>query len=945
MDAFLKQVASHYFGTGTMAHTCFVFPNRRSLVFFRKYLSDEVREKGGGRPMMVPPLLTINDFFYKACRMEVTDKLRLLLELYAVYQELNPSAESLDEFLFWGDMMLGDFDDLDKYLVDARRLLQNVSDFKAIQDSYDYLSEAQRGAIEQFLSHFRDGKSEIVTRFAQLWNLLLPLYQQYKTRLREKGMAYEGMVYRDIAGSLQDGTSVRDLLSGVFPEVEQYVFVGLNALNECERTLLRRMRDARLAQFIWDYVSPQIQDPANKASFFMRRNVEEFPQAFPLDAAGLKKPEITVISVPSSVGQAKLAPYILGQIAAQDGVADPMETAFVLPDEGLLLPLLNSVPPEWDSVNVTMGYPMSGSALFTLLQSLGQMQLKLRQQPDGWYFYHRQIQEVFTSGLFRELLTEEEAQVVDRVKRAARYYVAQADLQGGPLLDLLFQPVVTENEASARQNHRTEAYLADIVAFIGRSLAAKGDMLLELDFAKRCHTQLNILRDIDLDVSPATHIRMLERLLEGISVPFQGEPLKGLQVMGPLETRALDFSNLVILSANEGMFPRRSTRSSFIPPELRKGFGLPTYEYQDAVWAYYFYRMIQRPQRIWLLYDSRTEGLKSGEESRYIKQLEYHFQLPMKRLTAAAALYPIQPIGSIPKTEEAVRKIREGKLSASTLQDYLACPAKFYYRVVEGLRPEDEVAESLDAGMLGNVFHHVMQKLYDGKTLVSGADIAEMLRDKARLRTLIRTEILQEMRSLEVTGRNLVLEEILLDYVQGMLRHDASLLSKEGSPGFRIIGLEDPREINFEGFRIKGYVDRMDSYRPGEVRIVDYKTGKVEDADVDISDENAAAVVEKLFGPVNKGRPKIALQLFVYDLFAHADRQFQGQTLVNAIYSTTRLYTGQMPEVSESREFSRLVAERLKEVLSQMTDLSVPFHRTEEISTCEKCDFKTICGR
>lgn len=939
MISFLQQVAAHYFQGGDIEQTCFLFPNRRSLVFFKKYLADLVR--GGNRPLMVPPLYTVNDFFYRLNHVDVTDKLRLLLELYDVYKKLNPTAEPLDEFIFWGDVMLADFDDIDKYLVNAEALLQNVKDFKALQDGMEYLSENQRQAIDHFLSHFRDvkDKDNIKIKFLKLWNLLFPVYRDFNNALKGKGLAYEGMVYRGLARQLQDVKPVVDILSNEFPEVQRYVFVGLNALNECERLLLKRMRDAGVAEFVWDYVSPEIKDPANKSSLFMRRNVEDFPQAFPLE--GVSRPEITVVSVPSSVGQAKLAPQILADITG-----DPVETAFVLPDESLLLPLLNSLPPERDSVNVTMGYPMAGSATYTLLMTLGQMQLKMRKKADGWYFYHREVREVFSSGLVKKLASEEEAAVIRQVKADAKYYIPLQDLQGGPLLELLFRTVVTEpSAASPAQNHAMEQYLTEVVAYIGRNLSLKGDMLLELDFAKRCHTQLTLLQGTDLEVLPVTHLRILDRVLEGISVPFRGEPLQGLQIMGPLETRALDFRNLIILSANEGMFPRRSVSSSFIPPELRKGFGLPTYEFQDAVWAYYFYRMIQRPEKVWLLYDSRTEGLKSGEESRYIKQLEYSFGLPVKHKVASAELRPVAPEVSIPKTEADVAVIREKFLSASTLQSYLSCPAKFYYQVVQGLATEEEVAESLDAGMLGNVYHHVMQQLYGDKAIITPADLDAFLKDNARLRRMVRAEILKVMRSIEVTGRNLVLEEVILGHIRKTLEYDARLLKESGSKGFQIIGLEKKYTMERDGFKFKGFVDRMDSYLPGQVRIVDYKTGKVQDDDLLITDENAAGVVEKLFGPKNAARPKIALQLYLYDQFAQNDPSLRGARVINSIYSTGRLYTGPLPDCAASPEFMKLTEQHLSDMLAEMVDINIPFTRTTELKTCEYCDFKTICGR
>ena len=951
MNPFLKQVAAHYLAAPNMEGRCFIFPNRRSLVFFKKYLGDLLGTSGGG-PMLVPPLYTINDFFYKVADARVSDRLRLLLELYGCYSALNPQAEPLDEFLFWGEVLLADFDDVDKYLVDAEKLMQNVGDFKAIQDQFEYLSESQREAISHFLAHFRDasgqwrlnpGADDVKARFLRLWNLLFPLYESFNKALDAKGMAYEGKVYRTLAGRLKAGESVADILQAAFPEVSGFVFVGLNALNECERTVMARMRDARLAEFVWDYVSEEIRDKANKSSFFLKQNVLDFPQAFPVEAGG--RPEVTVISVPSSVGQTKLAEAILKEIPGQ--AQDAIETAFVLPDESLLLPLLNSIPPEYDNLNVTMGYPMTGSAVYALLSSLGPMQLKLRNTGGKWYFYHRELREVLSSGLLRPLFTEEEREIIRKVKAAAQYYVPVEDLQGGPLLQRLFQPVVRQTASpDAAQNHQVERYFSELLSFIGLQLAKTGD-LLELDFVARCHKQLNILQELDLEVLPATHLRLMDRALQGISVPFRGEPLQGLQVMGPLETRALDFRHLVILSANEGMFPRRSVSASFIPPELRKGFGLPTYEYQDAVWAYYFYRMIQRPEHVWLVYDNRTEGLKNGEESRYIKQLEYHFQWPLHRMAATASISTVEEEGAIAKTQEHVDKVRAGLLSASTLQSYLSCPAKFYYQVVEGLKVADEVAESLDASMLGNVFHHVMQKLYEpfllsgdvGKSLLTKADIEAMKEDTSRIRSLIRAEVLDQMHSIEVTGRNLVLENILQGYVEETLAHDIQLLQEAGSEGFTVIGLEQKMFCEINGFKFIGFIDRLDSYKPGEVRIVDYKTGKVEDNDILIDEANASQVVEQLFSP---DRPKIALQLFLYD---HMVSSSHCARLVNSIYSTARLYSQPLPDVPVCSEFSRLAMEGVIGLLNEITDLNVPFRRTEDAKTCEWCDFKGICGR
>ncbi len=947
MKAFLQQVAAHYFAED-ISGTVFIFPNRRSMAFFSKYLSAEVAARGTA-PLVAPRMMTVNDFFYHIYDADVTDRISLILELYEVYSRLNPKAEPLDEFVFWGDVILSDFDDVDKYLVDADGLFRNIEDLKEIQDEYSYLTENQREAIEKFISHFRDRSGRLAAdaaagenvkgRFLHIWNLMSPMYKEYRKCLKDKGLSYEGMVYRDLAERLKSGDSVADVLKPSFPDSTRFVFVGLNALNECEKTVLARMRDATLAEFVWDYVGDMVRHPLNKSSFFMKDNVKAFPQAFELEKVGT--PEVHVVSVPSSVGQAKLAPKILSECVP----GDPVETAFVLPDENLLLPLLNSLPEEVDSVNVTMGCPMKSGALYVLMDNIIQLQLRLREKDGKWYFYYRPLRAIFSSSIFRTLLSEEEKKIVRKIVSDAGYYVPCDALRGGELLDRIFTPVITSQEVSPEMNSALCEYLSAIVSYLGWRLRSKEDMLLELDYAKRYHMVLNVLGGVDVNVTPRTWISLLDSLLDGVSVPFNGEPLQGLQIMGPLETRALDFRNLVIFSANEGVFPRRSVSSSFIPPELRKGFGLPTYEYQDAVWAYYFYRLIQRSEKVWLVYDSRTEGMKSGEESRYIKQLQYHFNLPLIRETDAAELHeaPAQP--PIQKTREDIDKIRSGLLSASSLQSYLSCPAKFYYQWVKRLEAEDEVAESMDAGMIGNVFHKTMQELYSRAGLITGDDIQAMMDDKEGLKKIVRGKILEEMHSFEVSGRNLVLEEIILDYVSRALAHDKHLLDESGSGGFEIFGLEKHLYCDFEGFHFHGFLDRIDSYIPGKVRILDYKTGNVEDNDIDIRDENAADVVDKLFGPSNVGRPKIALQLFLYGLLAETLPELKGKDFVNSICSTRRLFAKPLKDCAQSPLFVSLVKERLKEMLAEMVDPDVPFSRTDEPKTCEYCDFKTICGR
>ena len=981
MTPFLKQVAEYYYSSGKMGQRCFIFPNRRSIAFFRKHLAEAVAADPEAFPMVLPSMLTVNDFFYKLCGAVPTDKVRLLLYLYRCYSGLNPKAEPLDEFVFWGDVILGDFNDVDKYLVDPRQLFTNIADYKLIQDDYSYLTETQRRAVENFVRHFSDSSGKLTVdlasddpavkeRFLRIWNILYPLYCGYRSLLEKEGLAYEGMVYRALSDRLGE-KSVQEVFMDVFPEDVDFVFVGLNTLNECEKTLLRKLRDAGRAEFCWDYSGEMIKDRQNRSSVFMRENVLEFPQVTSWDRAGLKVPQINVVSVSSSVGQAKRLPEIL------KGIRDVEDCAIVLPDENLLVPVLNSIPYHIEDINVTMGLPMKGSVLNSMMETASAIQMHMVFRRGKWHFYHKQVRDLFANALFRNAVDGPTEEIIRRVKSAAGYYIPQEDLCGTPLMDTFFRPVVKDPKSRDRTQLSSFAeYQKEVISAVAPAAATDPQLALELEFAKDYYKGINMLQDaLDcsgedpmMEVLPLTWVKLLGMLLGMSSVPFKGEPLKGLQIMGPLETRALDFSNLIIMSANEGVFPRRNVSSSFIPPELRKGFGLPTYEFQDAIWAYYFYRMISRAENVWMLVDSRTEGLKSGEESRYIKQLEYHFGVPLNRYVLRMGSMKTAQLPDIEKTQEDILKIKDMTLSATAVQNYLSCPAKFYYASIKNLDKEEEVAENLDAGMFGTVFHEVMRSLYTSgqamdpgfffdregnneKTLegrmdrITRAYIRSWLGRKDEVRAKVCALIERELNVMEISGRNLVVTDVIVRYVMKTLQSDLRLLEEQGKDSFEILGRELSVHGTFHGFRFKGFIDRLDAFGPDDVRVVDYKTGKVLDDDIFISEDNAAAIAEKIFEPDVKDRPKIAFQFYMYDLLVGDREELKGRKLHNCVYSTSRLF-GELPEaVPVNQKFLDEVSLRLEGLLDRMCDPEVGFRRTKDEHVCEYCDFKTICGR
>lgn len=987
MIPFLKQVADHYYEKGDISRRCFVFPNRRSMVFFRKWLCAAVAEagrRGNAIPLVAPEMLTINDFFHKVSGLQQADRIKQLLELYACYKELYPKAESLDEFIFWGDVILGDFNDVDKYLADPRQLFANVSDFKAIQDTFSYLSDVQRKAIEAFILHFSDGKGKLTVnpgsdnpdvkeRFLQIWNILYPLYRRFNDVLEAEGLSYDGMVCRSLVRKLSD-SPVDDILEERFPSDVSFVFVGLNALNECEKTLLRRLRDCGRAEFCWDWSKGMMQDRNNRSSFFMKDNLKDFPQAFPLAQEELPETSFNVLSVPSSYGQVKHLKAILEKTGyVNEAGRDFSDTAIVLPDESLLMPLLNSVPEEVRDINVTMGYPLASSEMYVLMRDIARMQLHLRRKDSGWHFYHRHVWDVLSSGLFRKLSDtpgmEGTKDRIASVKQEGKYYIPQNDLSGTPLLDMIFRPIVQDvSVADAAQTDAFASYLQEVAAFVAPLLCDDPDMAVEMEFAREYYNSINSLRAWNLAVQPATFIRLMDSMMSGVTVPFKGEPLRGLQIMGPLETRALDFRNVIIMSCNEGMFPRRNVSSSFIPPELRKAFGLPTYEYQDAIWAYYFYRLISRAENVWMVYDSRTEGLKRGEESRYIKQLKYHFGVDVKYHVAGAGMVmsTCQDEGYA-KTDEMMAVISDLTFSASAVQNYVSCPMKFCYTSVLKLRKEEDVAESLDNAMIGNVYHNAMWALYYGEDAMAWDGPFEKLQKHSEvgqrtvtreyleswlnredvIRSKVDSLIRAELNTDEVAGRDLVVSRVIVRYVMETVRKDIDLLNRFGSDAFGILGLEKKVSADIHGARFFGVIDRMDTLAPGMMRVVDYKSGSDTPGVIAVSDGIAESAVAKIFDSTYKTRKdnKAALQFYIYDRMVMETEKAGKEMIFNSLYSTSDLFRNTPSVCPLSGRFHELMDARLKEILDEIRNQEVPFVRTEDADACTYCDFKMICGR
>lgn len=964
MKPFLYQVATLFYQQyGAEIHRlAFVFPNRRAGLFFQKYLS-EISE----RPLFSPSILTINDLFMQLSGKHPADKIQMLFRLYELYKQRSGSSESFDEFIYWGEMLLNDFDDIDKYMVDARMLFRNVSDLKSLDDDFNYLSPEQVQAIRSFWSSFYPkGDSPNQQHFLELWEILYDLYAGLRTSLAKDGCGYDGMIFREVVEQLE-----KEPMSD-FP-FDQVVFVGLNALSVSEERLLLALQKKGVANFYWDYVGPWVTDPDNKASFFLERNLRLFPSRMQLPATEPVQAEIRVMGVPSAIGQAKQVYPILQALAEEQQLTDEsaLRTAIVLPDEHLLVPVLNAIPEAIQHINVTMGYPLAGTPVAALMEYILTLQKNIRYIDRVPVFYFRDVLPILNHQYVMAAVPEEVSQLVKDMTAGNRIYVHAADLNRHELLSILFTPVQNTEELSDYLIHVLEALNAclrnnrpnpDDEEMISNSTQTTAD--IEQEFIFHYFATVNrmkeVMREAKIEMRLDTYFRLLKRMTDLITIPFEGEPLSGLQVMGVLETRALDFERLIILSMNEGIFPLKKAANSFIPYNLRRGFGLPTYEHQDSVWAYHFYRLIRRARQVTLLYDTRTTGLQTGEVSRFVHQLRYHYQYPLidELVVYDVASSAVPPI-SVQKTAEVEKLLSDflsggsRAFSASAINTYLDCPLKFYFSVLEQIQEEDEITETVERDVFGSILHKVMEDLYapfKGKLVT--ADLLKLLRKDQPLLTGTIARAFAELffKSLVVRpleGENFLTGEMIRKYAEKILEQDARFTPFhyiESEKKVRAtITLSDKRVV-----QLKGFIDRVDSL-DRVLRIVDYKTG---------SGKLEFESVEGLFDKEAKDRPKAVMQVFLYAWMYQQLPEYTGMPIQPTIYYLRTLFKrsfdpvveqkkgrGKADKVNSFQDFVADFEDKLRQCLDEIFNLDIPFTQTETGKACAYCSFRGLCGK
>ena len=943
--SFLYELAEEIYNSQTdLSKVTVVFPNRRAALYFRKYLSEQI-----DKPVFAPQLLTFEDFVSTFSPLQVPDKLELVFRLHQCYRELMQNDEPFDQFFMWGEMLLRDFDEVDRYLVDPKFLFADLSHFKEMDSGLDYLTDEQREFLETFWQGFDADTSVNKKKFIDVWKKLYPLYQKFNEQLSRNNFAYEGHLHRTVA---------EDLLSGKIKtafEKNQLWFAGFNALTKAEEKIISFFIEQGVATARWDADQYYFNDERQEAGVFFRHHKQDlilgktFSSDLPNHFREIKNMQL--FSAAQPIGQVKLLAQLLEQ-ELKNGMI-PEETVIILPDEKMLMPVLHSISPLVEKFNVTMGFSLMSSPVYNLIELLIELQIAAKKN----HFSYRTVHSVLSHPYIVAIDVESAFQKTKEITDKNWVTIPEEFLQDKVELHKI---IFTETE-------KITSYLLEIFQTL-----ILNSSLDDLDREYIAHTikLLNRLDAIGENVEEETarvsklknFLRLFRQYFKGEKLPFVGEPLKGLQVMGVLESRNLDFKNVFILSLNEGVFPSSSQQGSYIPFSIRKAYSLPTLEHQGAIYAYLFFRAMQRSQNVFLFYNSEPDALGQGEMSRYLQQLIYESGFPLKenKHVLHNAIQPrvISTI-EIEKDEHVLQllaKLNEGNtqskgISPSALSTYLECALKFYFQYVIRIREANEVQEEIDPRILGNLLHSVMENFYkkiiekksnseiDTKDFEGLEKTVDGLIDEA----FIENYNLNPKQKVVYEGQRVVIREVLKKFSTQILKYD-----KQYAP-FQIIALErkdwtHQLKINHAPnvVLLGGTIDRVDK-KENEIRIIDYKTGK---------DELGFTDVESLFDRENSKRNKAAFQTLLYALLYKTNTE-TSQKIIPGLLNRKNLFDDDFQfglimakqPLTDATPLLDEFEEHLTKLLEDIFNPSLKFNQTQNEKTCEVCPYKGICSR
>ena len=933
-----------------MSELVVLFPSLRARAFFNDALNTLV-----DRPIWQPSWSTIDEIMERGSGLIRGERIRLISELFKVYVKHHPS-ESFDRFYFWGDMLISDFDMIDKYLVDADKLLRNIEDIKEIEADVSYLTKEQ----ERILSFWSSIGPEISLteqkrHFLKVWRSLPAIYKEYRERLFGLGIGYPGMIYRATAERIKRGENI-----GL--PAKRYVLAGFNALSKSEEVLFNHLAHSECgAEFYWDYDDYYTSNRDHEAGLFMRGNLSNHPatESISHDNFAKIKKQLRVTACASNIVQVKHISNILNTIPKEEL---DKRTAIVLTDENLLIPLLHSLPESVGGVNVTMGYPIKTTLAYTFVERLIALQAHSRTKEDVTKFYYADVMELLSHPYIVDSRRELCLNLSSEITANRITSVESTMFADDTLLKAIFSCKCGDWRSLSQ-------YICTILLSL---LDAQQSMSVEhIEYLNIVHEEMRkialSLENCDIEPSIEVYTSLLRRHLQGVTIPFEGEPIEGLQIMGILETRNIEFKNVIILSMTDANFPgNRTEQPSFIPYSLRLAYGMPTPEEHEAMYAYYFYRLIQRAERVDMLYCSRADEKSTGEQSRYIYQLEYESPYTIEKQSVGVdlKLEDAKPI-TITKGEKEMTILNryltpksKYDLSPTALFRYIECPLKFYFATIAHIKTSDEISSKIDALTFGNILHETMQALYtplveteDKRDVKDIKDeIAKLCNKKSTVEQAVDKTIARLLQGAEdaiveeFSGDTLLVRDIIIKYIhKGILRYDNS--RKE----FTIAGLEDPVELSFpisngRSVNLAGRADRIDRLESGTLQIIDYKSGNKPHLEFN--------GISNLFNGTPDERISNIFQTLLYSMMLHRDRECETcPSLYYASQMLSKEYSPYIVDRSCNREITRYsdisaeFEEELTNVFEELFDPEVAFKQVDDSDACTYCDYKKICRR
>lgn len=982
MNSFLRIIAEDLltkYGTD-LSRTVIVFPNKRASLFLNEELV-----KAASTTLWSPRYITISELFRKQSALIVADHIKLICELYRVYSSISGTSETLDEFYTWGELLLSDFDDVDKNMADARLVFENTSELHEY-DSVSYLQPEQIKALQRFFSNFSDNhESKIKKNFEMLWNKLGIIYSTYKEQLRNQGIAYEGMLYRDV---VENGELVN-------LKADRYIFVGFNLVQKVEQNMFNMLKKQNEVHFYWDYDEYYLD--SNEAG----QNIRDYLLRFPNEIKSrdvfrnfTNDKDITFINAATEDIQAR---YITDWLTPER-IKAGKRTAIVLCNEALLPTVVNCLPPTVENVNITTGYPLANTPVATFVQQFFNL-YRIGGSSEKDRLRLHQVNNMLRHP-YMQFISESYKTLMQELNESHRFFPSIEELCVDENMTLVFSPISapTASEANILIAERL-MQLIKIVSMkrFGKkvddseayNLTETNDIVedpLMQETLFRAYTLLSRIKTLaaedGLEVDTITFQHLITQAIRSASVPFHGEPIIGIQIMGVLETRNLDFDHILLLSCNEGNMPKGVNDASFIPHVIRKAYGLTTVENKVGIYAYYFHRLLQRASDIQIAYNSSTEDGQMGEKSRFMSQLLAESNIPIKLCTFNAPLQnSVREHKPIEKDAIIMDKLNsKSKISPSAINTYLRCPLQFFYKEICGIRDENENEDDteLDNRVFGLIFHNTMETLYRPfqKQVMTSSILESLLKDKRKIEYALERAIKIELFKFDketadnrklprLDGSQMIQRNVLRRLIHNQIQFDMRTapvairgLEKHVYRDFSFILNNEQRSIN-----LHGYIDRLDIVTGPDgkpiMRVVDYKTGNAK--------QPALGSCEDIFNPAKiDNHSDYYLQTLLYCIIEKRNRidyiKANGEgsaeyyrispNLIYPSHARNENYTPTLTlglrnsrtTILDISDYEEEFEQGLEGLLQEIFSPSVPFEPTPHINRCDKCFYASICG-